>query len=458
MGKTRTIYSCQSCGYQCLKWLGKCPECGEWNSLVEEVPARGTNSPGTRRPLLGESFPQPLTEISMDREERLFSGIGEFDRVLGGGIVPGSIVLIGGDPGIGKSTLLLQAFERLTESGRTALYISGEESARQTKMRAERLGISSRNLLVQTETSLETIMASINEVKPCAVAIDSIQTIFSTELESAPGTISQVRESSSKLMCLAKSMGPSVFLIGHVTKEGAIAGPRVLEHMVDTVLYFEGDRGHPYRILRSVKNRFGSTNEIGVFEMKDSGLAEIVSPSELFLAERPLNVPGSVVAACMEGSRPLLVELQVLACHTNFGTPRRTSLGVDYNRVTLLIAVLEKKAGLNFFDQDVFVNVAGGVRVEEPAVDLAVIVAAASSLRNRPVDPGIVAFGEVGLAGEVRAVSQAEMRIKEASKMGFSTCLMPQNNINRISIDCGDMKLVGVNSIEDALEAYEGVD
>ncbi len=397
------------------------------------------------------SFPQTLDEIQSEAEERTLTHIGEFDRVLGGGIVLGSVVLIGGDPGIGKSTLLLQSLNQLAKEGKKVLYVSGEESLRQVKMRAERLGIKSPNLFVQSETSLEAIIKNIFELKPFAVVIDSIQTMYITELQSAPGTISQVRESSGKLISLAKQTGIPIFLVGHVTKEGAIAGPRVLEHMVDTVLYFEGDRGHPYRILRAVKNRFGSTNEIGVFEMKDTGLKEIKSPSELFLAERPLNASGSVVVACIEGSRPILIELQALVSATNFGVPRRTSLGVDYNRVSLLLAVLEKRAELNFMSQDIFVNVVGGIKIEEPAADLGIIMALASSFRNQPVDSRMTIFGEVGLAGEVRAINQAEIRIREAAKMGFSRCLMPKNNINRLSINT-NMELIGVNSIEKALE------
>jgi DNA repair protein RadA/Sms len=451
MTKVKTTFSCQVCGYQSLKWLGKCPECGGWNTLVEEaVSSSETTNSFTGIPL-ERSSPQALNEIRFEAEERTLTHIGEFDRVLGGGIVPGSLVLIGGDPGIGKSTLLLQSLNQLAKEGKKVLYVSGEESLRQVKMRAERLGVESKNLFVQSETSLETIIKNIFELKPFAVVIDSIQTMYITELQSAPGTISQVRESSGKLMLLAKQTGIPIFLVGHVTKEGAIAGPRVLEHMVDTVLYFEGDRGHPYRILRAVKNRFGSTNEIGVFEMKGTGLREIKSPSELFLAERPLNASGSVVVACMEGSRPILIELQALVSSTNFGVPRRTSLGVDYNRVSLLLAVLEKIADLNFMSQDIFVNVVGGIKIEEPAVDLGIVMALASSFRNQPVDSRMTIFGEVGLAGEVRAINQAETRIKEASKMGFSRCLMPKNNINRLSIET-DIELIGVNSIEKALE------
>lgn len=451
MAKVKTIFSCQSCGYQSFKWLGKCPECEGWNTLVEEVISPPDTPYASLELPYEKSSPQTLNQIELTQEERLLTTIGEFDRVLGGGIVPGSVILIGGDPGIGKSTLLLQALNKLSANGKKVLYVSGEESIRQTKMRAERLGVSSFNLFVHAENSLETIIKGIMDVKPMAVVIDSIQTIFMADLQSAPGTVSQVRESSGRLIYLAKKTGTSIFLVGHVTKEGAIAGPRVLEHMVDTVLYFEGDRGHPYRILRSVKNRFGSTNEIGVFEMKDSGLEEILSPSEFFLAERPLNVSGSVVIACIEGSRPLLIELQALVSYTNFGVPRRTSLGVDYNRVSLLVAVLEKKADLSFLNQDIFVNVAGGIRVDEPAVDLGIIMALASSFRNRPLDHRMVVFGEVGLTGEVRAISQAERRVKEASKMGFSRCLMPKNNVNQLSSD-SNLECIGVDSIEKALD------
>ena len=453
MAKVKTIFSCQSCGYQSSKWLGRCPECGGWNTLVEEVISPPDTPYSSVEFPYETSSPQTLNEIELGTEERVFTTIGELDRVLGGGIVPGSVILIGGDPGIGKSTLLLQALNKLSANGKKVLYVSGEESIRQTKMRAERLGVSNSNLLVYAENSLEAIIKGIMEVKPMAVVIDSIQTLFMSDLQSAPGTVSQVRESSGKLIFLAKKTGIPVFLVGHVTKEGAIAGPRVLEHMVDTVLYFEGDRGHPYRILRSVKNRFGSTNEIGVFEMKDSGLEEILSPSEFFLAERPLNVSGSVVIACIEGSRPLLVELQALVSYTNFGVPRRTSLGVDYNRVSLLVAVLEKKADLSFLNQDIFVNVAGGIRVDEPAADLGIIMSLASSFRNRPLDPRTVIFGEVGLTGEVRAISQAERRVREASKMGFSRCLMPKNNVTQLSGNL-NIECVGVDSIEKALDFF----
>jgi DNA repair protein RadA/Sms len=453
MAKTKTIFSCQNCGYQSPKWLGKCPDCGSWNSLVEETfstqPERQSYSiaiPGRDLP------PQSIIAIETSEEGRIKTEITEFDRVLGGGLVVGSVVLIGGDPGIGKSTLLLQAMDRLARKSFNILYVSGEESLRQTKMRADRIGASSKDLYVLAENSLDKIIDTIRQYKPRVVIIDSIQTVFTSQLESAPGSISQVRESAGKLMLLSKSTGLSTFLIGHVTKEGAIAGPRVLEHMVDTVLYFEGERGHPYRILRAVKNRFGSTNEIGVFEMKDGGLEEVDNPSELFLAERPLNVPGSVVVSSLEGSRPILVELQALVTSTSYGMPRRTTIGVDPNRVSLLVAVLEKKMGMNLAQQDIFVNVAGGVRIDEPAVDLGVISAVASAYLDKPIPPKTMVIGEVGLAGEVRGIHQAEVRMKEASKLGFKRCLLPKTNRARISADFDGFEMVAVGSVEEALE------
>jgi DNA repair protein RadA/Sms len=379
--------------------------------------------------------------------------VSEFDRVLGGGLVIGSIVLIGGDPGIGKSTLLLQTLDRLARKELTVLYVSGEESLRQTKMRAERINVSAKDLFVLAENSLEKIIEYIQKLKPRVVVIDSIQTVFTSQMQSAPGSIGQVRESAGQLMLLSKSTGISTFLIGHVTKEGAIAGPRVLEHMVDTVLYFEGDRGHPYRILRAVKNRFGSTNEIGVFEMKDGGLEEVANPSELFLAERPMDVPGSVVIASLEGSRPILVELQALVSPSSYGIPRRTAIGIDPNRVSLLVAVLEKKEGLNLGQQDIFINVAGGVRIEEPAADLGVVSAVASSFLDKPIPSRTMVIGEVGLAGEVRGIHQAELRLKEAAKLGFKRCLLPQSNHSRITLALEGVNLVGIRSVEEALEA-----
>ncbi len=452
MSKTRTIFSCQKCGYQTPKWLGKCPDCGSWNSLVEEQ-YLASLSPAEKMSIAGgDTPPQSIVAVASKEERRLKTEIGEFDRVLGGGLVIGSIVLIGGDPGIGKSTLLLQALNKLAQWNSPALYISGEESLAQTKMRAERIGVNSPNLFVLAENSLERIMTEIKKLKPKVAVIDSIQTVFTSQLESAPGSISQVRECAGKLMLHSKSTGLATFIIGHVTKEGAIAGPRVLEHMVDTVLYFEGDRGHPYRILRAVKNRFGSTNEIGVFEMKEGGLEEVANPSALFLAERRIDVSGSVVISCLEGSRPILVELQALVSPTSYGMPRRTAMGVDPNRLSLLVAVLEKKVGLNLAQQDIFVNVVGGVHVEEPAVDLGLISAVASSFLDKPISSQIMVMGEVGLAGEVRGVQQAEMRLKEAAKLGFKKCLLPRSNQCRITSTSIGLELIGVNSVEETLE------
>jgi DNA repair protein RadA/Sms len=453
MSKAKTVFACQNCGYQAPKWLGKCPDCGSWNSFVEEslstTPERQAHSisiPGREIP------PQSITAIETSDEGRMKTDVGEFDRVLGGGLVIGSVVLIGGDPGIGKSTLLIQALDRLARRGVSVLYVSGEESLRQTKIRADRIGVSSRDLYVLAENSLEKIIEDIQKLKPKVAVIDSIQTVFTSQLQSAPGSIGQVRESAGKLMLLSKSTNLSTFLIGHVTKEGAIAGPRVLEHIVDTVLYFEGDRGHPYRILRAVKNRFGSTNEIGVFEMKDGGLEEVANPSELFLAERPIDVSGSVVISSMEGSRPILVELQALVSSTSYGMPRRTAIGVDPNRVSLLVAVLEKKVGMNLSQQDIFVNVAGGVRIEEPAVDLGVVSAVASSFLDKPIRSKTMVIGEVGLAGEVRGIHQAEVRMKEAAKLGFRRCLLPASNRSRIKWEFDGIELIGISSVEEALE------
>ncbi|MBI5025591.1 MAG: DNA repair protein RadA [Nitrospirae bacterium] len=441
MPQQKILYQCQSCGYQSLKWLGKCPDCGEWNSFAEERPIK----------LRGRERARPfvLSEISHESGIRSSTTIKELDRVLGGGVVSGSVVLIGGDPGIGKSTLLLQAMRGLTGLGRV-LYVSGEESPEQIKMRADRLMIASGNIILLPETSLEGIIATAEEIDPQVIVIDSIQTIFSLELPSAPGSVGQVRECATKLMFFAKKEGIPLFIIGHVTKEGAIAGPRVLEHIVDTVLYFEGDRGNPFRILRAVKNRFGSTNEIGVFEMTDSGLREVDNPSELFLSERPLKVPGSVVTAGIEGTRPLLVELQALVTPSNFGMPRRTTLGVDYNRVGLLLAVLDKRIGLQLGSMDVFVNVVGGLRMEEPAVDLGIVAAVASSFRNSAIEQKTFVTGEVGLSGELRAISQVDVRVKEAAKLGFSRGIIPAGNADRLK-GC-EIEIIGVKDVEEALE------
>jgi DNA repair protein RadA/Sms len=394
--------------------------------------------------------PVAICDVPPQSEIRISSGIGELDRVLGGGIVPGSLVLIGGDPGIGKSTLLLQAMNSLAAGNGPVLYVSGEESASQTRLRGERLGVAHRGLLILAENSLEAILDHVAAVKPHVLVVDSIQTVWTSSLESAPGSVSQVRESAGKLMLLAKGRNIPAFLVGHVTKDGAIAGPRVLEHMVDTVLYFEGDGSHPFRILRAVKNRFGSTNEIGVFEMKQEGLCCVANPSELFLAERPLGVSGSVVTTSLEGSRPLLVELQALVTSSSYGVPRRTTIGVDHNRLALLVAVLEKKVGLHLAGQDIFLNVAGGVRLNEPAADLAMIMAVASSHLDRVINPQAVVLGEVGLGGEVRAVTQVEQRIAEAEKLGFATCILPDANLRRLKK--GRFSLIGVSSVREAMD------
>jgi DNA repair protein RadA/Sms len=446
MAKPKIVFACQNCGYQSPRWLGKCPDCNQWNSLVEETTEASKHARGD----IGGTRQDPfrLSQISTREEGRVLCGIGEFDRVLGGGLVPGSVVLIGGDPGIGKSTLLLQAFAAFSQSGLTCLYVTGEESQRQVKIRAERLGITSDNLLILSETSLERILDQIKKSKPNVLVIDSVQTVYSSNLPSAPGSIGQVRECSGMIITLAKRSSLSTFLIGHVTKDGAIAGPRTLEHMVDTVLYFEGDGGHNFRILRAVKNRFGSTNEIGVFEMKEAGLREVDNPSELFLSERPIHAPGSAVVCSMEGTRPILVELQALVSPSFLAVPRRTTIGVDHNRVALLVAVLEKKMGVKLFNKDIFVNVAGGVQVEEPAVDLAIIAAVVSSYEEKALDPKTVFFGEVGLAGEIRGIAQAEARVKEASKLGFTRCVLPNSNVRQLN-HLGSPEITGVSSLRD---------
>jgi len=445
--KTKTLYSCQKCGYQSPKWLGKCPDCSSWNTLVEEVVMGGKIQAGEGG---ADSVPVPIGQVEGEAEDRFSCGMEELDRVLGGGVVAGSLVLIGGDPGIGKSTLMLQATDQLSQRKGKALYVSGEESARQTRMRGERLGTTAKELYILAENSLEKILGQVTRLKPSVLVVDSIQTVFTRTLESAPGTVSQVRETAGKLMLLAKGSGIPVFLIGHVTKDGSIAGPRVLEHMVDTVLYFEGDSGHPYRILRAIKNRYGSTNEIGVFEMGEKGLSQVGNPSELFLSERPLGVSGSVVAATIEGSRPLLVELQALVTSSSYGVPRRTTIGVDHNRLALLVAVLEKKVGLVMTGQDIFLNVVGGVKLAEPAADLAMVAAVASSHLDRSIAPHTMVVGEVGLAGEVRAVTQPEIRVREAAKLGFSRCILPAGSLKHVRVR--GVELIGVASVADALE------
>lgn len=444
-----TLFRCQSCGYQSQKWLGKCPDCGGWSTLVEEQVAPAPSRPNGRPGFRTDTSPVKISDITENVEERLHTGIGELDRVLGGGIVPGSLVLVGGDPGIGKSTLLLQACGRIGNE-HVILYVSGEESPRQIRMRANRLGCLPENLYLFPETNLENILPKIEALNPSVVVVDSVQTLYTDLLQSAPGSIGQVRETAAQLMVVGKKLGIPIILVGHVTKDGTIAGPRVLEHIVDTVLYFEGERGHAFRVLRAVKNRFGSTNEIGLFEMRGDGLSEVTNPSELFLSDRQSGISGGVVTPAMEGTRPLLVEVQALVSPSNFQLPRRTCTGVDYNRTSLLLAILEKRGGLNLAGEDVFVNVAGGVKIDETAIDLAVIAAVASSFRDKPVDPKTIVFGEVGLGGEVRSVPQVETRLKEAQKIGFRRCLLPPSK-NLADLRGPDMELVPIGRVDDLL-------
>ncbi len=455
MAKAKTIYSCQKCGYQSPKWLGRCPDCQSWNSLIEESVEAA--APAPTRTQSGWAISEehsaalPITDIDVTETPRMVCDLSEFDRVTGGGLVPGSVLLVGGDPGVGKSTLALQVLGRLAEQGQSVLYVTGEESARQVKLRADRLGTLNERLLVAAQTDLNKILGMMKKLKPAVVVVDSIQTMYTSELTSAPGSISQVRESAARLLARCKRDGAASMLIGHVTKVGSLAGPRVLEHMVDCVLTFEGERGYPFRVLRAVKNRFGSTNEVGVFEMGERGLEEVVNPSQLFLAERSVDEPGSVVTVSIEGTRPLLVEVQALVSPTSFGTPRRTCIGVDPNRVALLAAVLEKKAGLDLIGCDIFVNVAGGVRLSEPAVDLGIACALASSFVDRPVPADTLIVGELGLAGEVRSVGQPEQRLMEARKMGFSRAVMPSYKQKGLSIPEG-MRVTAVRSIQAAID------
>ncbi len=449
----KSVFFCQNCGHEESKWLGQCPACKEWNTFVEEkitVSVSG-KSGAARSGKETDINIVPLMNVSTDEDERIQTQIQELDRVLGGGIVEGSLVLVGGDPGIGKSTLLLQVCQKLSSINKKVLYISGEESLKQIKLRANRMGEFSGNLFLLCETNLEMIRTAIEKQKPDMVVIDSIQTMYSEEVTSAPGSVSQVRESTNVFMQLAKGMNIAVFIVGHVTKEGTVAGPRVLEHMVDTVLYFEGDRHASYRILRSVKNRFGSTNEIGVFEMRKEGLIEVENPSEFMLSGKPENASGSVVACAMEGRRPMLMEIQALVCRSNFGMPRRTAAGIDYNRVNLLMAVLEKRVGLPLSNYDAYVNIAGGIRMNEPAIDLGVIMAVASSYKNKPVAEDMIVFGEVGLSGEVRAVTMPEQRVAEARKLGFKTCVLPEVCVKNIGHAEG-IELVGVKSVAQAMD------
>ena len=444
MAKNKTVFFCKECGYESAKWMGQCPGCREWDTFVEEpVVKKRINKLGAK----AIKEPELISNVKMEEEVRLSSGIGELDRVLGGGIVPSSLVLVGGDPGIGKSTLLLQMCREIVLRNKKVLYISGEESLSQIKMRAERLGVISGELLLLCETDLDIIEEAIHKYRPDIVVIDSIQTMYKEEVTSAPGSVSQVREATGTLMRIAKGFGVTIFIIGHVTKEGVVAGPRVLEHMVDTVLYFEGDNYASYRVLRAVKNRFGSTNEIGVFEMRGTGLEEVTNPSEYMLKGRPEGEPGSVVVASLEGTRPMLVEVQALVCRSNFNMPRRTAAGTDYNRVNLLMAVLEKRLGLQISDCDAYVNVAGGIRITEPALDLAIVSAILSGHRNKAIDSRTVFFGEVGLTGEIRAVNMAEQRVVEASKMGFDICVLPMANKDKITVP--GMRLIGIRSIQE---------
>ena len=453
-GKT-TVFFCQSCGYESSKWMGQCPACREWNTFVEESIDKKSAAKGGKSSTASEAKAVPLSDIKLTQEERMSTGIGELDRVLGGGIVQGSLVLVGGDPGIGKSTLLLQVCRNLSNQEIRVLYISGEESLQQIKIRAERIGTFRDSLSLLCETNLDVIKTVIDRQKPQVVVIDSIQTMYNEEVSSAPGSVSQVRESTGVLMQIAKGMGISIFIVGHVTKEGVVAGPRVLEHMVDTVLYFEGDRHAAYRILRGVKNRFGSTNEIGVFEMRQNGLTEVENPSEYMLSGKPEGASGSVVACSMEGTRPILIEVQALVCHSSFGIPRRTAAGTDFNRVNLLMAVLEKRLGLKLGDCDAYVNIAGGIKMNEPAIDLGIVLAIISSYRERPIDEKTICFGEVGLSGEVRAVSMAEQRVSEAKKLGFTVCILPEVCVAAMRDNHavpGGIRLIGARSVKDAMD------
>ncbi len=447
--KDKLIFICQSCDHQTHQWMGKCPGCGDWDTLsAQKFDKTSSGSDKFSKP---KTKPVPMDSIEFEEDPRIQTGIKEFDRVLGGGIVRGTLVLIGGDPGIGKSTLMLQVFSKLARSGKKALYISGEESIRQIKMRGDRLSSGSTTMLVAAETDLDSIIGMANDEKPDAMVVDSIQTVYNPEISSTPGSVTQIREASIRLMNMAKQSGIPLFLVGHVTKVGAIAGPRIMEHMVDTVLYFEGDRSHVFRILRAVKNRFGSTNEIGVFEMKEKGLAEVPNPSAVFLAERSINAPGSVVTASMEGTRPILVEIQGLASSSGFGNPRRTVLGLDQNRVALIAAVMEKRLGINLSGLDIFMNVAGGVKVSEPAADLGIAVALASSFLDNPVKEGTIVIGEVGLTGEIRAVGHVEARVKEAAKMGFMRCILPENSKKQVP-DIKGITIHGITSLKQVME------
>jgi DNA repair protein RadA/Sms len=456
MKAPKIVFTCQSCGAQAPKWMGRCQDCGEWNTLVEErEPAAGQTAMASQsRYGLSSSgnAARLFADVDSVAAERISTGISEFDRVLGGGIVPGSLVLLGGEPGIGKSTLLLQAAAHFARAVGPVLYASGEESEHQVKSRGERLGISDAPLYLLAETCLERILEQIASLKPALLIVDSIQTVFSLKMQSAPGSIGQVREAATQLLFASKGQNIPTFLVGHVTKDGSLAGPKVLEHVVDTVLYFEGEKHHAHRVIRAVKNRFGAVSELGIFEMTGAGLRPVANPSGLFLAERPANVPGSAVLCCIEGTRPMLVEVQALVSTSSYGNARRTASGLDQNRVALLLAVLEKRAGLNLIGEDVFVNIAGGMTVDEPAADLGVISAIASSVRNRPVRPGTAMFGEIGLAGEIRSTTQASLRIREAAQMGFERCILPAGQAAGDEPAPG-CELIGVKTVGEALDA-----
>ncbi|MDK9712248.1 DNA repair protein RadA [Acidaminobacter sp.] len=453
MSKNKTIHVCQNCGAQSPKWVGRCTECGAWNSYVEEY-VRAESPKTTAQGRISDSAkPVRLIDVSVDREDRYTTGILELDNVLGGGVVRGSLVLVGGDPGIGKSTMLIQMADKIAFTKKKVLYVSGEESVKQTKLRADRTGVASESLYIISENDLEAIMNTVDALKPDVLIVDSIQTMFRSDIQSAPGSVSQVRECTASLMKTAKREGLSTFIVGHVTKSGAIAGPKVLEHMVDTVLYFEGERFNTYRLLRSVKNRFGSTNEIGVFEMTNQGLIGVSNPSKLFISEKRDEASGSVVVGTMEGTRPMLVEIQALVCHSGFSAPRRTAIGVDYNKVIMLIAVLEKKIGMQLQDQDSYINVVGGIRIDEPAADLGIIIALASSFKNIVINPEMMFFGEVGLTGEVRNVAHVQSRISEGQKLGFKTFVIPAGNLDGLEKPAPGVQIVGVRTVEEALDA-----
>lgn len=447
MSKIKKKFICQECAYESPRWMGKCPGCGKWNTLIEEIYTPKSSTKEAK--IFSANTAVTLGEVTIEEEKRFSTGMGELDRVLGGGVVPGSLILIGGDPGIGKSTILLQISSQLAKENLKVLYVSGEESTKQIKLRAGRLKVYDQGLYILSETNMILVEKVIEDMKPDILMVDSIQTMYHPDVTSAPGSVSQVREITARLMPIAKEKGIATFLVGHVTKQGAIAGPRVLEHMVDTVLYFEGERHQTYRVLRAVKNRFGSTNEIGMFEMRDQGLEEVKNPSELLLSGRPIDSPGTIVIPCIEGTRPVLIELQALVSYTNFGMPRRMATGIDYNRVVLLMAIMEKRLGMQLQNQDAYVNIIGGLKIDEPAVDLGAVLAISSSFKNIAIDPTMVALGEVGLTGEIRSVQFIEKRIMEAQKMGFKKCIIPKSNLKGLKVE--EIEIIGVSTLYEAL-------